>query len=97
MDGIYSHRTEEGHIVLQDANDVEYEQILLNASDVREVGLRNGIPVNVPNLTEWLDVSLESLGYRESAVLPELEVVSGYAVCTAENGSQEGGFLQARN
>lgn len=37
MDGVYSHRTDEGHIILQDASDVEFENVLLNATDVKDV------------------------------------------------------------
>lgn len=36
-DGVYSHRTDEGDIVLQDASKPDYEEVLLNATDVREV------------------------------------------------------------
>ncbi|KAH8081110.1 dipeptidyl-peptidase [Filobasidium floriforme] len=35
-DGVYSHRTDEGDIVLQDASKPDYEEVLLNATDVRE-------------------------------------------------------------
>lgn len=37
-DGIYSHRTDEGDIILQDASKPDYEEVLLNATDVKEVG-----------------------------------------------------------
>jgi hypothetical protein len=39
-DGVYSHRTDEGHIILEDASNSEYEKVLLNATDVRDVSSR---------------------------------------------------------
>jgi hypothetical protein len=47
-DGVYSHRTDEGDIILQDASRPDYETVLLNATDVKEVRTKSYGRLNLP-------------------------------------------------
>jgi hypothetical protein len=64
-DGIYSHRTDEGDIILQDASRPDYEMVLLNATDVKEVSVsyrtkRAGDPLTIISIRRLLVISSTS-------------------------------------